>query len=127
MLRTVQCHQHAPFWTMHPRQCPEPATIAENTQSKYPGGTLSGIRRMWLPHGMRPMPNGVRAFEMPRPLKGDAGATKGTDSAWKTPKKPQGRYRVSHTGRYARTPIRQRRTLITHKPYTAFKISHTKA
>ena len=39
----------------------------------------------------------------PDPPKGDAGATKGTDSAAETPKTPQSRYRASHTGCCART------------------------
>ena len=43
------------------------AMIAENTLSKYSGGMPSSIWRVWLSHGMRSMPNGSRAFEMPRP------------------------------------------------------------
>ena len=41
--------------------------IAENTPSKCSDGTLVDIWRIWLPHGMRPMPNNVRTFGMPRP------------------------------------------------------------
>ena len=92
------------------------ATIAENTPSRCPGG----IRRMWLPHGMRPMPNGVRASGMPRH------AERG-----RRRNKKDGQRRKADIARRMPTvasgpPIRQRCAPITRKLHAAFGISHTK-
>ena len=73
----------------------------------YAGGRLFHTRdRPWIeaearpdgPHGMRPMPNGVRTFGRPpdRP-KGDAGRAGRMASARKTSETPQGRHRASRT------------------------------
>ena len=54
------------------------------------GSTPSGIRRMWLPRGMRPMPPDIRAFGMPRPAERGRRCGKRADSAWETPKNAAG-------------------------------------
>ena len=54
------------------------SAAAATTPSGCSGGTPSGIRRMRPSCGTRPMPDGVRAFGMPRPT-GDDGAAERTD------------------------------------------------